>query len=151
MKTKHLLIAVITASLALSMSACAPSTPSDGGGDDVLTIGFITKFPVDFYDIMVDAAKEWDANEPGAEVVFAQGKSGTDDEGEIAAIDSFITQQVDAIAIAPTSPNVTDALQKAVDHDVVEVHGELRDQRDRQHVVAAVARCGGCAGGHRQG
>ena len=56
MKTKHLLIAAITASLALSMSACAPTTPTDGGDDDVLTIGFITKFPVDFYDIMVDAA-----------------------------------------------------------------------------------------------
>ena len=41
MKTKHLLIAGITASLALSMSACAPSTPA-GGDDDVLTIGFIT-------------------------------------------------------------------------------------------------------------
>src|SRR4051812_25931511 len=115
MKKKHLLVAAVTASLALSMSACAPASTPSGGDDDVLTIGFITKFPVDFYDIMVDAAKEWDANEPGAEVVFAQGKSGTDDEGEIAAIQSFITQGVDAIAIAPTSPNVTDALQAAVD------------------------------------
>jgi simple sugar transport system substrate-binding protein len=137
MKTKHLLIAAITASLALSMSACAPA-PTDGGDDDVLTIGFITKFPVDFYDIMVDAAKEWDANEPGAEVVFAQGKSGTDDEGEIAAIDSFVTQQVDAIAIAPTSPNVTDALQKAVDAGipVILVDNDIPDWDGKTSVVA---------------
>ena len=139
MKTKHLLVAAITASLALSMSACAPSTPSGGGGDDdVLTIGFITKFPVDFYDIMVDAAKEWDANEPGAEVVFAQGKRATDYEGEIAAIQSFVTQQVDAIAIAPTSPNVTDALQAAVDAGipVILVDNDIPDWDGKTSVVA---------------
>ena len=64
---------------------------------------------------MVDAAKEWDADHPDVEVVFAQGKSGTDDEGEIAAIESMITQGVKAIAITPTSPNVQAALDKAVD------------------------------------
>ncbi len=44
---------------------------------------------------------------------IAQGKSGTDDEGEIAAIESMITQGVKAIAITPTSPNVQTALDKA--------------------------------------
>ena len=73
-------------------------------------IGFITKFPVDFYDTMVDAAKEWNKDNPEAELIFAQGTSGTDDEGEIAAIESMITQGVKAIVITPTSPNVQDAL-----------------------------------------
>jgi len=145
MKTKHLLIAAVTASLALSMSACAPSTPSDDGGDDVLTIALITKFPVDFYDIMVDAAKEWDANEPGAEVVFAQGKSGTDDEGEIAAIQSFVTQGVDAIAITPTSPNVADELQKAVDAGipVILIDNDIPDWDGKTSVVATDNYAGG--------
>ena len=144
MKTKHLLIAAVTASLALSMSACAPTTPSDGG-DDVLTIALITKFPVDFYDIMVDAAKEWDANEPGAEVVFAQGKSGTDDEGEIAAIQSFVTQGVDAIAITPTSPNVAEELQKAVDAGipVVLIDNDIPDWDGKTSVVATDNYAGG--------
>lgn len=137
MKTKHLLIAAVTASLALSMSACAPSAPSDGG-DDVLTIALITKFPVDFYDVMVDAAKAWDADEPGAEVVFAQGKSGTDDEGEIAAIQSFVTQGVDAIAITPTSPNVAEELQKAVDAGipVILIDNDIPDWDGKTSVVA---------------
>ena len=64
---------------------------------------------------MVDAAKTWNADHPEAELIFAQGTSGTDDEGEIAAIESMITQGVKAIVITPTSPNVQDALQKAVD------------------------------------
>ncbi len=127
------------------MAACAPTTPSDDGGDDVLTIGLITKFPVDFYDIMVDAAKEWDANEPGAEVIFAQGKSGTDDEGVIAAIQSMVTQQVDAIAITPTSPNVAEELQKAVDAGipVVLIDNDIPDWDGKTSVVATDNYAGG--------
>ena len=90
----------------------APDTAAAGGTSK---IGFITKFPVDFYDTMVDAAKTWNADHPEVELIFAQGTSGTDDEGEISAIESMITQGVKAIVITPTSPNVQDALQKAVD------------------------------------
>jgi ABC-type sugar transport system substrate-binding protein len=144
-KTKRLLVAAVTASLALSMAACAPTNPSDDGGDDVLTIGLITKFPVDFYDIMVDAAKEWDEGEPGAEVIFAQGKSGTDDEGVIAAIQSMVTQQVDAIAITPTSPNVAEELQKAVDAGipVVLIDNDIPDWDGKTSVVATDNYAGG--------
>ncbi len=53
-------------------------------GGEPIKIGFITKFPVDFYDTMVDAAKTWNKDHPEVELVFAQGASGTDDEGEIA-------------------------------------------------------------------
>jgi ABC-type sugar transport system substrate-binding protein len=88
------------------------------GSEESVKIGFITKFPVDFYDTMVDAVKTWNEDHPEVEVVFAQGESGTDDEGEITAIESMVTQGVDAIAITPTSPNVQDALQDAVDQDI---------------------------------
>ena len=59
-----------------------------------MKIGFITKFPVDFYDTMVDAAKAWNEDHPEVEMIYAQGESGTDDEGEIAAIESMVTQGV---------------------------------------------------------
>ena len=127
--------AATAAAAALSMTACA--TPTPGGDADVIKIGFITKFPVDFFDIMVDAVKEWDANEPGAEVLFAQGESGTDDEGLIAAIQSFVTQGVDAIAITPTSPALADELQKAVDAgiEVVLVDNDIPDWDGKSSVV----------------
>ena len=136
MKTQVVLAA--TAVLALSLAACAtPAPTANGGDDDVVTIGFITKFPVDFYDIMVDAAKAWDESEAGAEVIFAQGKSGTDDEGEIAAIESMITQGVDAIAITPTSPNVAGDLQKAVDAGipVILIDNDIPDWDGKTAVV----------------
>jgi simple sugar transport system substrate-binding protein len=90
----------------------AATTPE---ATETIKIGFITKFPVGFYDTMVDAAKAWNADHPEVELLFAQGASGTDDEGEINAIESMVTQGVQAIAITPTSPNVQDALQEAVD------------------------------------
>jgi ABC-type sugar transport system substrate-binding protein len=146
MNRKHLMLAAAAATLAMAMTACSPPADNGGGGDDdVLTIGFITKFPVDFYDIMVDAAKEWDESEPGAEVVFAQGKSGTDDEGIIAAIQSMVTQGVDAIAITPTSPNVASELQKAVDAGipVVLMDNDIPDWDGKTSVVGTDNFAGG--------
>ena len=95
-------------------AACDTSLTAAEDRLDVLKVGFITKFPVDFYDIMVDAVKKYDAEHADVEVIFGQGKSGTDDEGEIATIENMIAQSVKAIAITPTSPNVQTALDKAV-------------------------------------
>lgn len=148
MRKSFVLAAATAATISLSLAACA--TPADSGGqDDVLTIGLITKFPVDFYDIMVAAAKEWDANEPGAEVIFAQGESGTDDEGVIAAIQSFVTQGVDAIAVTPTSPNVAGELQKAVDAGipVVLIDNDIPDWDGKTSVVATDNYAGGVLAG----
>jgi simple sugar transport system substrate-binding protein len=149
MRKSRLLAAAAAAAVALSLAACSTPADSGGGDDDVLTIGLITKFPVDFYDIMVDAAKEWDANEPGAEVIFAQGKSGTDDEGVIAAIQSFVTQGVDAIAVTPTSPNVAGELQKAVDAGipVILIDNDIPDWDGKTAVVATDNYAGGVLAG----
>ena len=70
---------------------------------DPVKLGFITKFPVDFFFTLANAAKKWDTATPGATVIFAQGKSGTDDAGEIAAIQNMVAQGVKGIAITPTS------------------------------------------------
>jgi simple sugar transport system substrate-binding protein len=124
------------------------STDKSGGGDsseESVKIGFITKFPVDFYDTMVDAVKTWNKDHPEVEVVFAQGESGTDDEGEIDAIESMVTQGVDAIAITPTSPNVQDALQEAVDAgiEVVLVDNDIPGWEDKTSLVATDNLAGG--------
>ena len=94
---------------------------------------------------MVNAAKAWDADHPDVEVVFAQGTSGTDDEGEIAAIQSMITQGVKAIAITPTSPNVQAALEKATDAGikVVLIDNDIPDWAGKTAVVATDNLAGG--------
>ena len=130
---------------AAAPSAAAPSAAAPSAAGDKIKIGFITKFPVDFYDIMVDAAKTWAKDHPDVEPVFAQGKSGTDDEGEIAAIESMITQGVKAIAITPTSPNVQAALDKATAAGikVVLVDNDIPDWTGKSSVVATDNLAGG--------
>jgi ABC-type sugar transport system substrate-binding protein len=150
MKGHTRILAATTISMVLLTAGCssggsssdAKSTGDSGG---TVKIGFITKFPVDFYDTMVDAAKQWDANEPGAEIIFAQGKSGTDDEGEIAAIQSMVSQGVKAIVITPTSPNVQGDLQKAVDAGikVILVDNDIPDWNGKTSVVATDNLAGG--------
>jgi simple sugar transport system substrate-binding protein len=100
---------------------------------------------VDFFDTMVDAVETWNEDHPEVEVIFAQGESGTDDEGQINAIESMITQEVDAIAVTPTSPNVQDALQEAVDAgiEVILVDNDIPDWDGKTALVATDNLAGG--------
>lgn len=110
----RLAILALAIVLPISTSACGSDSNTSGSDNSVLRVGLITKFPVDFYDTMVDAVKKYDADHADVEVVYGQGKSGTDDEGQIAIIENMIVQGVKAIAVTPTSPNVKSALDKAV-------------------------------------
>ena len=80
---------------------------------DSVKLGFITKFPVDFYFTLVGGAKSWQASHKNVSVMYAQGKSATDDAGEIAAIQDMVAAGVKGIAITPTSAAVIPALTKA--------------------------------------
>ena len=81
---------------------------------DTVKIGFITKFPVPFFATMEDAAKAYAAANPGVEITFGQGASATDIEGQIALIESMVTQGVQGIALTPVDPTVATALDKAI-------------------------------------
>ena len=61
-----------------------------------------------------DGAKTWQKTHKNVSIIFAQGKSATDDAGEIAAIQDMVATGVKGIAITPTSPAVIPALNKAV-------------------------------------
>lgn len=85
---------------------------------DAVKIGFITKFPVEFFATMENAAKAWAEANPGVEIVFGQGATATDIEGQVALIESMVTQGVQGIAITPADPTVAAALDKAVEAGV---------------------------------
>jgi simple sugar transport system substrate-binding protein len=144
---KRLVLVLVVAALVIAGCSSGGGTGSNGNSSagSKIKIGFITKFPVDFYSIMVDAVKAWNKDNPNVEVIFAQGKSGTDDEGEIAAIQSMVSQGVKAIAITPTSPNVQGELQKAVDKGikVVLVDNDIPTWNAKSSVVATDNLAGG--------
>lgn len=152
MTTTRVAVTILAATAALLAGCSSPGpTPAAGGGTGAspaaapTKIGFITKFPVDFYDTMVDAAKKWNTEHPDVTVVYAQGKSGTDDESQINAVQSMVSQGVTAIAITPTSPNVKGELQKAVDAGVkvVLVDNDIPDWAGKSSVVATDNLAGG--------
>jgi ABC-type sugar transport system substrate-binding protein len=98
--------------LVLAAATASPSLAQD------VKIGFITKFPVPFFATMEDAAKAYAAANPGVEIVFGQGASATDIEGQIALIESMVTQGVQGIALTPVDPTVAPALDKAIEQGV---------------------------------
>ncbi len=109
-------LAALTMGVAMAIvptASLAQSATEEASGD-VVKLGFITKFPVDFFFTLENAAKDWDAAHPEAEVLFAQGQSATDDAGVTAAIEDLVTQGVQGIAITPTSDAVIPALDAAV-------------------------------------
>lgn len=98
----------------LAGAALAMAMAGPGWAADAVKIGFITKFPVPFFATMENAAKDYAAAHPGIELVFGQGASATDIEGQIAQIESMVTQGVKGIALTPVDPTVAAALDKAV-------------------------------------
>jgi simple sugar transport system substrate-binding protein len=63
---------------------------------------------------MENAAKAYAEAHPGVEVVYGQGASATDIEGQIALIESMMAQGVQGVALTPVDPTVAATLDKAV-------------------------------------
>ena len=139
------LIASLAAVAVLTSGALAkPAEPQAA-----VKLGFITKFPVDFFFTLQNAAKKWDAATPGAKVLFAQGKSATDDAGEIAAIQDMVAKGVRGIAITPTSPAVSKELDKAIKKGVkvVLMDNDIPTWKRKTSVVATNNLKGGVLAG----
>jgi ABC-type sugar transport system substrate-binding protein len=100
---------LILGGLALATAIAGPAL-----AEDKVKIGYITKFPVPYFQTMEDAARAWAKDHPNVEIVYGQGKSATDIEGQIALIEKMLAQGVQGIAITPVDPSVSTTLDKAV-------------------------------------
>jgi ABC-type sugar transport system substrate-binding protein len=98
----------------LAGAVVALATTGTASAQDPVKIGFITKFPVPFFAAMEDAAKAYAAANPGVEIIYGQGQSATDIEGQIAQIEAMVAQGVQGIALTPVDPTVAAALDKAI-------------------------------------
>jgi ABC-type sugar transport system substrate-binding protein len=100
--------------LLLSALALLTATGGPSVAQDKIKLGFITKFPVPFFATMENAAKAYAEKHPGVEITYGQGASATDIEGQIALIESMVTNGVQGIALTPVDPTVATALDKAI-------------------------------------
>ncbi|HEX9789492.1 MAG TPA: sugar ABC transporter substrate-binding protein [Kiloniellales bacterium] len=101
----------------LAALAIALANVGSASADDI-KLGFITKFPVPFFATMENAAKAYAEANPGVEIIYGQGTSATDIEGQIALIESMVTRGVQGIAITPVDPTVASTLDKALEAGV---------------------------------
>jgi simple sugar transport system substrate-binding protein len=141
------LLVLVLASTAAVASVTASAKPART--QDSVKLGFITKFPVDFYFTLVGGAKAWQKTHPTVSVTYAQGKSATDDAGEIAAIQDMVASGVKGIAITPTSQAVIPALDKAIKAGVkvVLMDNDLPTWKSKSSVVATNNLKGGTLAG----
>ena len=113
-KTRVVAVLALVGALAAVAVLASGAAAKPAQPEATVQLGFITKFPVDFFFVLQNAAKKWDKAHKDATVIFAQGKSATDDAGEIAAIQDMVAKGVKGIAITPTSPAVSKELDKAI-------------------------------------
>jgi ribose transport system substrate-binding protein len=141
--------AILAVALSVTLIAAVSATAKPAAPKATVKLGFITKFPVDFYFTLVGGAKKWAKTHKGAKVVYAQGKSATDDAGEIAAIQDMVASGVKGIAITPTSAAVIPALNKAVKAGVkvVLMDNDLPTWKAKSSVVATNNLKGGVLAG----
>jgi simple sugar transport system substrate-binding protein len=127
-------------------TTAAPDTTAAG---ESYKLGLITKFPVDFFFIIEDASKAWAADHPDVELITGMGESGSDDEGVIALIESMVALGVVGIALTPTGPAVSPALDAAVAAgvDIVLIDNDLPDWDGKSAVVSTDNYQGGVLAG----
>jgi ABC-type sugar transport system substrate-binding protein len=136
----------------LVLSACGSSGPTAGsgsGGADQIKLGFISKYSNDYFQAMQDAVKQWDDANPNVTVITGQGSSENDVDGQIAVIESMVTQQVKGIAIAPIGEGVQPALEAAAAKGIkiVLVDNDLAKFTQKTAVVSTDNHAGGVLAG----
>jgi ABC-type sugar transport system substrate-binding protein len=100
---------IMFGTLAFALATAGPALSAEP-----VKIGFITKFPVPFFATMENAAKDYAKANPEVEIIYGQGTSATDIEGQIAQIEAMVTKGVQGLAITPVDPTVAPALDKAI-------------------------------------
>src|SRR5262245_49873819 len=76
------------------LSACAPAA---SGGDEKITIGVTMKFDDLWLTTLRDAMSEYAATQPDVELVMVDSKE--DVATQLAQVENFVTQKVDAIIV----------------------------------------------------
>jgi simple sugar transport system substrate-binding protein len=122
-----------------------PATDAPAPDAEPVKIAFVTKFPVEFFTAMEDAAKEYaDANE-GVEIEYFSCASPSDVDCQIAQIEDAVVKGFDAMVITPMGNDVIPALDAAADSGLVVVlaDNDLADFTKKTSVAATDNVAGG--------
>ncbi len=115
-----------------------PATDASAAAEAPVKVAFVTKFQVEFFTAMEDAAQAYvDANE-GIEIEFFSCASPADVDCQIAQIEDAVVAGFDAMVITPMGNDVIPALDAAADSGLVIVlaDNDLADFTKKTAVAA---------------
>ena len=112
-------------------------------------VAFVTKFQVEFFTAMEDAAKSYAAQNSGIEISYFSCKTPSDVACQTAQIEDAVARKFQAIVITPMGPEVIPAMTAAADKGlkVVLVDNNLDDFTKKTAVAATDNVKGGQAAG----
>ena len=103
-------IAIVALLAACAAPAAQPTEPAAGGGDKI-TIGVTMKFDDLWLTTLRDAMSEYAATQPDVELVMVDSKE--DVATQLAQVENFVTQKVDAIVVIAANTDAADPMTKA--------------------------------------
>jgi inositol transport system substrate-binding protein len=104
-------IVILALVAACGAPAAAPTQPASGGGGDKVTIGVTMKFDDLWLTTLRDAMSEYAATQPDVELVMVDSKE--DVATQLAQVENFVTQKVDAIVVIAANTDAADPMTKA--------------------------------------
>jgi inositol transport system substrate-binding protein len=114
-KLNMFLVSIVIVALlaACAAPAAQPTEPaaSGSGGDDKITIGVTMLFDDLWLTTLRDAMTEYAATQPNVELVMVDSKE--DVATQLAQVENFVTQKVDAIVVIPANTDAADPMTKA--------------------------------------
>src|SRR5260370_2078765 len=114
------LVALVAAGTILSLVGGATRANAADAPKDQIIVGLITKTEVNPYFVKLRQAATAEAESQGAKLVARFGKFDGDNEGQVAAIENFISAGVKGILITPNnSTGVLGAVKKARDKGIL--------------------------------
>ena len=127
----------------------APASTGSAAGGEAVKIAFVTKFPVEFFTAMEDAAKAYAQENEGVEIEYYSCQSPSDVDCQIAQIEDAVVKGFDAMVITPMGTEVIPAMDAAVDDGMVVVlaDNDLDDFTKKTAVAATDNVKGGQAAG----
>jgi inositol transport system substrate-binding protein len=106
-------IVIVALLAACAAPAAQPTEPAaaGSGADDKITIGVTMLFDDLWLTTLRDAMTEYAATQPNVELVMVDSKE--DVATQLAQVENFVTQKVDAIVVIPANTDAADPMTKA--------------------------------------
>ena len=112
-KLNRFLVSIVIVALlaACAAPAAQPTEPAASGSDDQITIGVTMLFDDLWLTTLRDAMTEYAATQSGVELVMVDSKE--DVATQLAQVENFVTQGVDAIVVIAANTDAADPMTKA--------------------------------------